>query len=135
MQKASTEHTSQNLHLGQHVAERLSSPLLSIVPKSPLSCWGWSTSSRALLLSLGGTGSPAARECWCCWMGPQCFQHTVSPGPQSPELAPLAAYCVHCWGCCSGGNLFLSSTVTTRHCCYTWPDITLSQVLGLGTRG
>ena len=57
---------------------------------------------------------PRARECWCSWMGPQRFQHNVSPGLQPPELAPLAAYCVLVGGFSTSVNLFLSFTTTPR---------------------
>lgn len=52
MQKASTEHTSQNSHLGQHVAEWLNHPAwaLSLNPHFP-----------------AGTGAPAAGR--CCFPG------------------------------------------------------------------
>lgn len=36
---------------------------------------------------------PRARECWCSWMGPQRFQHSVSPGLQSWHLL-LPIVCV-----------------------------------------
>lgn len=78
---------------------------------------------------------PRARECWCSWMRPQHFQHSVSP--RSPELAPRAAYCV----CGSGGfstsvNLFLSSATTPGHFCRSWMDIAFSQQgLALGQVG
>lgn len=79
---------------------------------------------------------PRARECWCSWMGPQRFQHNVSPGLQPPELAPLAAYCVLVGGFSTSVNLFLSFTTTPRHCCRTWTDIAFSQQgLALGQVG
>jgi len=43
-------------------------------------------------------------------MGPQRFQHSVSPGLQPPELAPLAAYCVRAGGFSTSVNLFVSFT-------------------------
>ncbi|KAI1242246.1 hypothetical protein IHE44_0005763 [Lamprotornis superbus] len=83
--------------------------------------------------SQGGICSPTGKGVLVSWMGPQRFQHSVSPGLQLPELAPLTAYCVHGEGFSTSVNLFLSCTTTPGHHYCACTDIAFSQLsLALG---
>lgn len=93
-------------HLWDHaLLNSLNHPSWALSIKSAFSCQGWSAVSWALLLSQGGTRSPTGEGVLVQLDGAPGFQHSVSPGLQLPELAPLTAYCVHGRGFSTSVNL------------------------------